>query len=131
MDNTNISFDQLPKMVSDLSQEIKDLKELLSAAIPSGDVKNSKQGVPTYRHELCDINRAMEITGKARSTIYALVRMGIMPSMKQGKKLYFFEDEIARWIEQGRKAGTGNSPEEMLLQMRSSVRHKPKSILKY
>lgn len=130
MDNSNISFDQLPKMVGDLSAEIKDLKVLLTSALPSSNgCSNPKQG--NYPHVLCDIRRAMEITGKARSTIYALVRLGGMPSMKQGKKLYFFEDEIAEWIEQGRKSGTVATPNEQLEQMRSRVRHKPKSILKY
>jgi len=125
---TTITFDQLPQMVSDLTEEVLQIKELL---LSSSDETPGKSKFPDYSHVICDIGRAMEITQKAKSTIYSLVRKGQMPGMKQGKKLYFFEDEIARWIEQGRKSANSESSEVTLRQLRSTVRHKPKSLLNY
>ena len=70
----------------------------------------------------------MEITHKSKSTIYQLVRNGAMPGMKRGKKLYFYEDELVRWIESGRKAAsTPMSHEERWRSMQAQVHHKPKS----
>jgi hypothetical protein len=36
-------------------------------------------------------------------TIYALVRNRLLPCYKNGKKLYFFEDELLDWISKGKK----------------------------
>jgi len=35
--------------------------------------------------------------------VYALVRKRLLPCYKNGKKLYFFEDELVQWISNGKK----------------------------
>ena len=56
----------------------------------------------------------------------ALVR-GMHPAVK---KLYFYEDELLAWIENGRRKTSEQTYEEMLANMQSGVRHKPKSSVK-
>lgn len=50
-----------------------------------------------------DIEEACRIIGKAKPTVYALVRKRLIPCYKSGKKLYFFEDELLEWISKGKK----------------------------
>ena len=93
MDKENLSFEDLPKEVLALGREIDEVKKLLTLSVNS----KSKARVPI------SIDEASELIQKAKPTIYTLVRKGIIPSCKRGKQLYFFEDELLAWIEEGRK----------------------------
>jgi predicted DNA-binding transcriptional regulator AlpA len=46
---------------------------------------------------------AKEVTGLAQSTIYNLVAKNAIPHSKQGKKLYFVEEELRVWVLSGRR----------------------------
>ena len=94
------------------------IKEMLSALRPSVHEEKS----------LIGIDEACEVIQKVKPTIYALVRKGIIPAYKRGKKLYFYKEELLQWVESGRK-GVLYSPssEEQLATMRAGIRHKPKS----
>ena len=50
---------------------------------------------------------------------------------KYPKKLYFYEDELLAWIENGRRKTAEQTYEEMLANMQSGVRHKPKSSVQF
>ncbi len=50
-----------------------------------------------------DIKRACEITGLSKPTIYALAPKGKIPNFKTGKKLLFFEEELLKWIQSGKR----------------------------
>jgi hypothetical protein len=58
--------------------------------------------VPQKRVPL-GIEDACRIIGKAKPTVYALVHKRLLPCYKNGKKLYFFEDELLDWISKGKK----------------------------
>ena len=70
------------------------------------------------------------IIRKAKPTIYTLVRKGLLPAYKKGKKLYFYEDELLAWIENGWRKTSEQTYERMLANMQDRVRHKPKSSVK-
>ncbi|ABQ06604.1 helix-turn-helix domain-containing protein [Flavobacterium johnsoniae] len=94
MDINNISFEHLPKAVSFLAKEIAEIKSL----IQNVQIYESKEkSIPI------DIIEASRLIGKAKSTIYALVRQRKIPCYKYGKKLYFFEDELLEWISKWKK----------------------------
>lgn len=114
-----ISFDELPKAVSELTEQVSTLTEMVST------LQSSKPSEKT----LIGIDEACEVLHKAKPTIYALVRKGTIPSYKRGKKLYFYREELIDWIESGRKGVSQPlTSEEMLATMRANVRNKPKSI---
>ena len=85
---------------------------------------NEQPSVST-QHVLTDIQGAMRITGKAKPTIYANARKGIIPSYKRGNKLYFYEDELYKWIDGGKQDCYGINSEEMLKDIRQNIRHLP------
>ena len=59
-----------------------------------------------------------------------LVRKGLHPAYKKGKKHYNNENELLSWIEKKKKKTSEQTYEEMLANMQGSVRHKPKSSVK-
>ncbi|KAA6329312.1 hypothetical protein EZS27_021864 [termite gut metagenome] len=63
----------------------------------------NRQTQPPVKRVPIGIDDACQIIGKARPTVYALVRNRLLPCYKNGKKLYFFEDELLEWIAKGKK----------------------------
>ena len=94
MESNEISFENLPKAVAHLVSEIAIIKLLV-------EVKQPHQ-VPQKRIPI-NITEACQIIGKAKPTVYTLVRKRLIPCYKNGKKLYFFEDELVEWITKGKK----------------------------
>ena len=94
MDKNEISFDNLPKAVAHLLSEVADIKSL---------VENNKPQQNNSKRVRIGIEDACAIIGMASSTVNALVRKRLIPCYKNGKKLYFFEDELLALIESGRK----------------------------
>ena len=107
--NLTEKVDQLTQLVYELSR--------MTTPIEQSSVSN--------RHVLTDIQGAMRITGKAKPTIYANARKGIIPHYKRGNKLYFYEDELYNWIEGGKQDCYGINSEEMLKEIRQRVHHLP------
>ena len=94
MEVNEISFENLPKAVAHLVSEIALIKTLVER----------KEILPTPQKRIpIDIVEACRIIGKAKPTVYTLVRKRLIPCYKNGKKLYFFEDELLEWISKGRK----------------------------
>lgn len=94
MEANVISFENLPKAVAQLAEELAEIKEL---------VKKGQTPIVPQKRIPIDIEEASKIIGKAKPTIYALVRQRVIPCYKNGKKLYFFEDELLEWISKGKK----------------------------
>ncbi len=53
--------------------------------------------------EIGGIDLAVEITGKAKPTIYGLVHSRSIPHSKQGKRLYFSRKELLDWLRAGKR----------------------------
>lgn len=77
-----ISHNNLPKAVSLLSNEVKEIKELVLLLL-----KGSEH--PPPQEDICTIKEASEITGLAVSTIYSLNHKSIIPCFKRGGILRF------------------------------------------
>ncbi|MCT3662961.1 helix-turn-helix domain-containing protein [Elizabethkingia anophelis] len=94
MDSNDISFENLPRAVAHLASEIAEIKFLVE--------RKDAPTIPSKRIPI-DIEAACQLIGKAKPTVYTLVRTRKIPCYKNGKKLYFFEDELLEWISQGKK----------------------------
>ncbi len=113
-----ITFDKLPQAVGYLTEQVERIHKIVATLQPQTAID---------KHRIVDIDEACKITHKAKPTIYTLARKGIIPAYKRGKKLYFYEDELLKWIEEGRKVISTKSYDEMLASMQSTVRNKPKN----
>lgn len=94
MDSNEISFENLPRAVAHLVSEIAEIKFL---------VERKEIPVISQKRVPIDIEAACQLIGKAKPTVYTLVRTRKIPCYKNGKKLYFFEDELLDWISKGKK----------------------------
>ncbi len=94
MDVNEISFENLPKAVAHLTNEIAEIKSMVQN-VKISELKEKR--IPIGIEDVC------KIIGKAKPTIYTLVRERKIPCYKSGKKLYFFEDELLEWISKGKK----------------------------
>ena len=74
-----------------IAQELKELREMVAVLQPPK---------PTRRPILID--EACKILGKAKPTVYTLSRLGEIPSCRQGRKVYFYEDELLEYINSGK-----------------------------
>ncbi len=113
MSENEISFENLPKAVAHLVSEVAEIKSLVE--------KGQTSAIPQKRVPI-GIEEACLIIGKAKPTIYALVRKRLLPCYKNGKKLYFFEDELLAWIETGKKKTMREIDEEAEVFARGSKR---------
>ena len=115
MDET--TFDNLPKAMDYLIREVAMIKEYM--------IRPREH--PPDKHRPVGINEACGIIGKAKSTIYTLVRKGLIPCCKVGKKLYFYEDELLDWIASGRKKNIAETKADIESEMIKNIRNKPKN----
>lgn len=95
MEVNEISFENLPKAVAHLVSELAEIKSLVE--------KGQQTPVAPQKRVPIGIEDACRIIGKAKPTVYALVRKRLLPCYKNGKKLYFFEDELLECIAKGKK----------------------------
>jgi excisionase family DNA binding protein len=82
------------------------LEEFLSPIIKksvSEAIRNENQKVqkPIPPKRIGGIDLAIEVTGLAKPTIYAMTSKGTIPHFKRGAKLYFDRELLLKWIEEG------------------------------
>lgn len=88
MQNPFFEIDQRLTTIESLLHELK-----TGLSRPEPEIR----GIPV------NIDRVSALSNLAKPTIYGLVAAKKIPHAKQGKKLYFFEDEIIAWIRQGKR----------------------------
>ena len=117
MNVNEISFENLPKAVAHLVSEVEELKLLVE--------KGQTPVLPQKRIPI-GIEEACRIIGKAKPTVYTLVRKRMLPCYKNGKKLYFFEDELLDWITNGKKKTLQEIEKEAEAEFRKAPKSKRK-----
>lgn len=117
-----ITFEQLPQAVSLLLEKVGQLADKVDKVLGKDGQQKDKR--------LLGLDDVATLLGKSASTIYAMTSEKRIPYHKRGNKLYFFEDEIIGWIEQGGTSGTGSEEEfnRRLEALRISKKHKPSSL---
>ncbi|MDT3404245.1 helix-turn-helix domain-containing protein [Mucilaginibacter terrae] len=89
-----LTFDQLPKAVSELLEKVSKIEGILSD-------DHSRE---TEADNLFSIKQASAFLNLSISTIYGKVCRREIPVSKQGKRLYFNKTELLDWIRAGRKS---------------------------
>lgn len=113
-----ITFDKLPQAVSYLTEQVEKIYQLVETLQPQR---------LDHQHQLIDIDKASILIQKSKPTIYRLARTGLIPAYKRGKKLYFYEDELLKWIEAGKKQSQPLSYQEQSAQILKGMKRKPRN----
>ena len=128
---SNLSFDQLPKAVGELLTKVDYVISRLD------EKKEADSSSPTSDDDqMMTMDEACQFIGKKRSTMYSLTSERRIPYRKRGNKLYFFKKELVEWIQSGGaydKPYTLSEQEQAefdahLEQMREKKRHKPAAV---
>lgn len=141
----NLTFDGMPQSLALLHDKADSIISMLSVIANDKAIGN--------RHIPIGMTEASKLLGKSPSTIYDMTSKRKIPFHKRGNRLYFFEDELLKWIENGgcsdvdypEGKGYGTSThtaklkadsrtsiddlkaEQHLKTLQSAIKHKPKS----
>ena len=100
----NLTFDKLPEAVSFLTQEVSELKELLS--------KKKDENPSTPQEKLLTLKEAAQFLDLAEATMYSKVSRGELPVMKPDKRLYFSSTELMDYLKGARKLSNAQIEEK-------------------
>ncbi|WP_313101837.1 helix-turn-helix domain-containing protein [Epilithonimonas sp.] len=90
----NLTFDQLPEAVTNLTKEVSELKQLLIS---------KEQHSAEQPEKFLTIQQAAAFLSLSVPTIYSKVSKRELPFMKQGKRLYFSLTELTEYLKNGKK----------------------------
>ena len=90
-----LTFDQLPKAVSNLQETVNDIKRLLQ--------EKSNPGPQPETDELLTVQDTAKFLSLSVPTVYGLISKGELPVMKRSKRCYFSKIELINYLKQGRK----------------------------
>ena len=91
------TFEQLPEEVAKIHEKLDRISELLSSKEISPQV---------IENNLFNIQQAAQFLSLAVNTIYSKVSRKEIPYIKKGKRLYFFKEQLAEWVESGTSSNT-------------------------
>ena len=87
-----LTMNAVPKAVNYLIEEVAEMRAIL-------DNMEKQLGLGVNRHRPILIERTAEILQMKVSTIRRLVNNCEIPHYKREHNIYFFEDELIKWVE--------------------------------
>ena len=94
----NLTFDQLPMAVVELTREVASLKELIDSKLSATEDKN-------IGYQWLSIDELFNYLPDkpSKQTVYGWVNQRLIPYHKTTKRLSFLKSEIDAWIANGRR----------------------------
>ncbi len=120
MRETEITFNDLPKIVAQLLDEVLGLKAMVSE-LRRGMAQPKRES----RHKPMTPEQMAEYTNIPLGTIYQKLAEGEIPGTKPGKRWVLYLDEIDKWLEVNRKNGIPQTDEEINASIMGEHRRKP------
>jgi excisionase family DNA binding protein len=82
---------------------IPEVRQLFREELKTFFAENQINQTQSDADEIGGVELAMQVTGKAKPTIYDLVHKRQIPHSKRGKHLYFSKRELLEWISSGKR----------------------------
>ena len=92
MNTTDLTFNDLPKVVGELCERIAGMENLLRDTLNRQSEPKENLHVPMTVQEVCAYLK-MPV-----STFYYKIKKNNIPVIKQGKHLYIYRDELDKWL---------------------------------
>lgn len=90
-----LSFENLPRAVTNLANEVSEIKRLL--------LSQSNEPPTEQPDQFFTVHEAAEFLNLTVPTVYSMVSRGELPVMKRSKRLYFSRIELTNYLRQGRR----------------------------
>ena len=87
-----LTLQNVPKAVNYLINEIAEMRVLLEHV-------ESQLGLGVDKHRPIGIEDACRILQQTKNGINKMIRNQSIPHYIKGNKIYFFEDELVKWVE--------------------------------
>ena len=121
MQNTELTFNDLPQVVAQLRDEVMGMRTLLIKL----QEENRKQQVRDNRHKPMTVEEAAEYMRIPLGTLYMKLGDGTIPATKPGKRYVLYQDELDKWLEANRKNAVPLTADEENEAILSSHKRKP------
>lgn len=95
IEKEELTLQNVPKAVNYLINEIAEMRVLLEHI-------ESQLGLGVDKHRPIGIDHACEILDQTKNGINKLIRNCTVPHYLKENKVYFFEDELVKWVEKDR-----------------------------
>ncbi len=93
MNKNTLTFDQLPTAVFQLSEEVRELRRLLT---------DRPAATTTADEPALSVNQAAEVLGISRQTVYQNISK--IPHTKRHGRLYFFRSQLLTYLNPEKQA---------------------------
>ena len=90
-----LTLQNVPKAVNYLINEIAEMRVLLEHI-------EKQLGLGVNKHRPINIEDACRILDLTINAVNKMIRSRTIPHYVQGNKVYFFEDELIKWVENSR-----------------------------
>ena len=116
-----LSFNDLPKAVSRILDDVGDIKQMLA------EMHRQEKTKAADRHIPMTVDEAAEYLTLPKATLYDKLAKGEIPATKPGKRYVLYKDELDKWLECNRKTAVPMTAEEQNKAILTSNRRKPKT----
>ena len=120
MVNSEITFNDLPKVIAELRDEVIGMKVAL-LDLQKGQTQHKMEKL----RRTMNVEEAADYLRMPLNTLYMKLQKGKVPGMKPGKRWVLFSDELDKWLEANRKNAVPLTVDEENEAILSSHRRKP------
>ena len=120
MVNSEITFNDLPKVIAELRDEVIGMKVAL-LDLQKGQTQHKME----KSRRTMNVEEAADYLRMPLNTLYMKLQKGEVPGMKPGKRWVLFSDELDKWLEANRKNAVPLTVDEENEAILCSHRRKP------
>lgn len=119
MENTELTFNDLPRVVARLLDEVSGMKLMLA------EMRNVDKPRKADTHQPMSVEEASAYMRIPLGTFYMKLANGTIPATKPGKRYVLYKDELDKWLEANRKNPVPLTADEENEAIMSTHRRKP------
>ena len=119
MEYSNLTFNDLPRVVAELRDEVVGMKKMLSR-LQDENVQRKEN-----THRPMSVDEAADYLKMPLRTLYMKLSDGTIPATKPGKRYVLYQDELDKWLECNRRNPVPLTDEEQNAAVLASNRRKP------
>ena len=119
MEYSNLTFNDLPRVVAELRDEVVGMKKMLSRLQDENVQRKENTHCPM------SVDEAADYLKMPLRTLYMKLADGTIPATKPGKRYVIYQDELDKWLECNRRNPVPLTDEEQNAAVLASNRRKP------
>ena len=119
MEYSNLTFNDLPRVVAELRDEVVGMKKMLSR-LQDENVQRKEN-----THRPMSVDEAADYLKMPLRTLYMKLADGTIPATKPGKRYVLYQDELDKWLECNCRNPVPLTDEEQNAAVLASNRRKP------